>query len=89
MKNTIEDFLIYVKESKKMSENTILAYRRDLNAMIAYFEKQGIESVEKITTTNINSYVLFLEKMENLQLRYLQIRLRILLRQQMAMNQRI
>ena len=30
--------------------------------MLTYFEKQGIESLEKVTSTNINSYILFLEK---------------------------
>ena len=62
MENSVEDFLIYVKESKKMSENTVVSYRRDLKGMLSYFEKQGIESLEKVTSTNINSYILFLEK---------------------------
>ena len=62
MKQKIEDFLVFLLETKKISQNTILSYRRDLNKMVDYLVSHGTQSLDKVTATNINSYVLFLEK---------------------------
>ena len=61
MKN-IDFFLEYMKVYKNSSDNTLQSYKRDLNAMASYFIEQGIDEVSRINGTNINSYVLYLEK---------------------------
>jgi integrase/recombinase XerD len=58
----INEFLRYLKEVKHASGNTQQAYRNDLKKLQAFLEKQGINSVTKISETNLNSYVLTLEK---------------------------
>lgn len=62
MNTEINAFMVYLHNVKKTSENTELSYRRDLMKVRNYMEQQGIEDVRKITVTNLNSYILFLEK---------------------------
>ncbi len=62
MDTEINAFIIYLHNVKKTSENTEYSYRRDLVKVRNYMEEQGIEDVKKITSTNLNSYILYLEK---------------------------
>lgn len=62
MDTEINAFIIYLHNVKKTSENTELSYRRDLMKVRNYMEEQGIADVAKITSTNLNSYILYLEK---------------------------
>ncbi len=41
MKEDIENFLNYLKVEKGFSENTVVAYRNDLNQMVAFAEKEA------------------------------------------------
>ncbi|MDE6204114.1 MAG: site-specific integrase, partial [Lachnospiraceae bacterium] len=62
METEINAFIIYLHDVRKTSENTVVSYRRDLIKAQTFFREQGIEDVRKITSTNLNSYVLYLEK---------------------------
>ena len=62
MEQAINSFIIYMHDVKQTSENTELSYRRDLVKVQHYMEEQGIADVKKISETNLNSYVLYLEK---------------------------
>lgn len=62
MEETIEMFTSFLRDIKHLSENTSISYKRDLMKMSNYFEKQGIKSPDKMTATNINTYILWLEK---------------------------
>ena len=62
MEKEIQDFVIYLHEVKKTSENTELSYKRDLQKLQTFLEGQGIENPDRITETSLNSYILFLEK---------------------------
>jgi len=62
MDKNIEQFITYLHNMKKTSDNTEMSYRRDLHKMSRYMEQRGIEDVSLITATHLNSYVLFLEK---------------------------
>ena len=62
MDKEINAFIVYLHNVKRTSENTELSYRRDLMKVRNYMEEQGIEDVKQITSTNLNSYVLYLEK---------------------------
>ncbi len=61
MEQEIKAFIDYIHNVKKSSYNTEMSYKRDLTKMAAFFEKQGLTGVEKITSTNVNSYILSLE----------------------------
>ncbi len=58
----IKQFIKYLEEEKKASKNTVDSYRRDLEQMVEYLKKQGIENVQKVTDTALNSYLLYLNK---------------------------
>ena len=62
METEVNAFITYLHNVKKMSLNTELSYRRDLNKVVAYMERQGIINPSDITATNLNSYILYLEK---------------------------
>lgn len=62
MENKVLDYVEYLKKEKSISVNTEMAYRRDLMKLVRYLEAQGITSVDKITVTNLNSYMLYMEK---------------------------
>lgn len=55
-------FIDYLKETKNASASTVSSYQRDLRRLETYLSDHGIIDVEHITATNLNSYVLYLEK---------------------------
>lgn len=62
MEEYVLRYMKYLREVKKASNNTVLSYQRDLKKMMAFFESQRITDVRKINATNVNSYILYLEK---------------------------
>lgn len=62
MKPDVKEFVAYLKNDKKASQNTIVSYQRDLLQLLEYLEANGITEVEKVTKTSLNSYILHLEK---------------------------
>ncbi len=62
MTQDIQDFIQYLHQVKQTSANTEVSYARDLKKMNQYLSAQGIERASDVTTTVLNSYVLFLEK---------------------------
>lgn len=62
MKQEIEAFIRYLIEVRHASENTTDSYERDLRKLEHYLSEQGISQVTQITATNLNSYILYLEK---------------------------
>lgn len=62
MDEYISRYAAYLTGVKRASANTVVSYQRDLRKMAGYFESQGITDVAKINKTNINSYILYLER---------------------------
>lgn len=62
MEQAVEAFIVYLHNTKKMADNTVQSYRRDLHKLHGFLAEMGIEKVEDITKTNLNSYILYLEK---------------------------
>ena len=62
MEAYIQAFCEYRKEKKQVSDNTMLAYRSDLQRMVNYLRGNGITSVEQITETQLNSFILSAER---------------------------
>lgn len=63
MRETINNFLEFLKKTEKKgsSDNTIASYRRDVDNLINYFDSSAV-TLNKITNTNLNSYLIHLEK---------------------------
>ncbi len=62
METEINAFMVYLRNVKKTSGNTQMSYQRDLVKVKNYLEEQGIVDVKKVTLTNLNSYILYMEK---------------------------
>lgn len=62
MVQRIDEFVDYLTNVKKSSNNTIASYRRDLVKLNSFLTNSGCENWEKVTNTNLNSYVLMIEK---------------------------
>lgn len=62
MEQNIPGFITYLIIDKHASRSTVLSYERDLRKMFSFLEKKGVEKVSDITSTNLNSYILYLER---------------------------
>lgn len=57
MKLDTEDFVRYLHEVKKTSENTELSYERDLRKLKKYLEEKDVFEVESMTEEHLVSYI--------------------------------
>ncbi|MFR5601441.1 MAG: site-specific tyrosine recombinase XerD [Lachnospiraceae bacterium] len=62
MQEEIKRFIVYLREVKGISKNTEVSYQRDLIQLMSYLGEKGISTLDKVTKTSLNSYILYLEK---------------------------
>lgn len=62
METEIQGFIQYLHEEKHTSFNTQVSYQRDLRKLEDYLRNQSIPEFTKVNTTNLNSYMLYLER---------------------------
>lgn len=62
MLQRINEFVDYLTNVKRASKNTIASYKRDLVKLNNYLTDSGCNEISQITNTNLNSYVLMIEK---------------------------
>ncbi|MBE5960351.1 MAG: site-specific tyrosine recombinase XerD [Lachnospiraceae bacterium] len=62
MREELDGYIVYLKEVKSASDNTVASYHSDLKMFYEYLEEQEIETFSKVTETVLNSYFLGLEK---------------------------
>lgn len=62
VEQNITQFVGYLENEKNASNSTIMSYQRDLKKLFQFLEKKGIASIEQVTSTSLNSYVLQMEK---------------------------
>ncbi len=55
-------FASFLKNERRMANNTLVSYERDLRQMIAWMNGCGVSEPGKVTDTLLNSYVLWLER---------------------------
>ena len=67
MEKVIENFIAYMREAKKASQNTEISYERDLKKLARYLRKQKIMDFSEVTKTDLQGYLKELQK-ENLAL---------------------
>ena len=59
MYSLLSDFIEYIEIEKGLSQNTVLAYRRDISSFIDFCE---IEDINLITRLHISSYIMDLRE---------------------------
>lgn len=62
MEIDIPKFTAYLVEVKNASDSTVTSYKRDLRKLELFLGEHGVENIRQITTTNLNSYILHLER---------------------------
>lgn len=62
MENAIQEFIDYLHKNKQTSQNTEISYERDLKKLAAYLEKHGVGAFKDATRTNLDAYILYMEK---------------------------
>lgn len=62
MEREINEFISYLHNIKKTSNNTELSYKRDLEKLRQYLEERGISEVNKITEEVLNAYIVYLRE---------------------------
>lgn len=62
MEKAVEAFVSYLHNIKKSSNNTVMSYKRDLKKLTGFLQEQGITEFSQVNQTNLNSYILYLEK---------------------------
>ena len=61
MDNGFKDFTKYLKKEKGASENTVIAYVRDIKAFNRFMEKEG-RTIDDANKTDVLAYILDLNK---------------------------
>ncbi len=62
MEKAIQNYINYLHNVKRVSHNTEISYERDLKDAERYFISMDIDDVKNVTPTNMNSYMLQMEK---------------------------
>lgn len=62
MQQNMRSFVCYLEQEKNVSSSTVMSYQRDLKKLFRFLEQKGVASAEDITATNLNSYILQMEK---------------------------
>ncbi|MDO4343678.1 MAG: site-specific tyrosine recombinase XerD [Eubacteriales bacterium] len=62
LQQNISQFVIYLEQEKNASNSTVMSYQRDLKKLFQFLGKRGVEDIQGITATNLNSYILQMEK---------------------------
>ena len=62
MKCEIQEFIDYLHNTRGTSKNTEVSYERDLKKLEQYLTEEWIETGEQVTSTVLNSYVLYMER---------------------------
>ena len=62
MDSFVEQYILYLRTDKKTADNTVKAYSRDLDKLCGYFAKNELYDLTRITFTDLNSYILTLER---------------------------
>lgn len=58
----MNDYLEYLKNEQNKAENTLLAYRRDLNGFVNFLEERGGKQLRDCTESDATAYMLDLDK---------------------------
>lgn len=62
MRSAVQRFAVYLQDVKKTAKNTQLSYERDLRKMADYFEENGIERAEEITSEDLEAYLAYMQE---------------------------
>ena len=57
MDNLVTDFIQYLKEEKKLSQNTLMSYQRDIEQYIGFLHGKNVENIQQSNKATIATYM--------------------------------
>ena len=60
MENWINNFVVFLEKDKKLSNNTLQSYRRDIEQYVNYIDSNSIDLM-KTNKTTVISYLVYLQ----------------------------
>ena len=63
MVNNLRDFANYLVNDKKVSQNTLQSYKRDISQYIEYLTAKGFDDCSAVTADSYHEYIEYLQKM--------------------------
>lgn len=63
MVNNLRDFANYLVNDKKVSQNTLQSYKRDISQYIEYLTEKGYDDCAAVTADSYHEYIDYLQKM--------------------------
>lgn len=62
MLSYVNNYIDYLNNIKRASNNTVASYKRDLMKLCGYFDGIGCKQLSDVSSTDLNSYVISLER---------------------------
>ncbi len=63
MLQTINQFILFLERTKKLSKNTLLSYRHDTKQFVEFLENSRHKNINNVTKETIEEYIAYLEKL--------------------------
>ncbi len=57
MENLVTAFINYLKDEKKLSQNTLMSYKRDIEQYIVFLQEKNVEDIQQSSKTTISTYI--------------------------------
>ena len=64
------EFAVFLSDTKGVSENTVVSYKRDLSNFFKYLAQTGINDFNSITAITLSAYTLYLQNCRKASLQY-------------------
>ncbi len=58
MEREIEEYIAYIRNQGRKSENTLLSYRRDLKKLVLFLNDKGLDEWGQVTETDLTAYIM-------------------------------
>ena len=64
MNNFLEEYLVYLRYEKQVSDNTYSSYGRDLKKWLAYLAQNGVNRIQDVKQKHLQDYIDYLNREE-------------------------
>lgn len=61
MERLVDEYLVFLHDTKQVSDNTYASYKRDLKKLVQYLNKDGILDIKEVDSVKIQDYMDYLK----------------------------
>ncbi|HZK28392.1 MAG TPA: tyrosine recombinase [Thermoclostridium sp.] len=59
MEKLVEAFIQYLRDEKKLSQNTLLSYKRDIEQYLTFLHKEDVENIQQSNKKIVSNYITY------------------------------